>query len=198
MKKLTLISILMAGGFASNAMAASHKECNVNADITVEGCAWEREGNWVTTNAVKTDLPEPPHQLDVYVCTDLSNVPGKLVDNKCWVPWHGKEYRQDQFYVLSADPAHTYWEKVTSRVHDDAVDPKNKLFFTGRMDGHHPNYICAVNDGRPDQKGKSMIAGKLVGGLCWYSWGGHEYAVDPANPNDKREVFVLRWRGDQQ
>ncbi|WDD97605.1 hypothetical protein [Thalassomonas actiniarum] len=106
----------------------------------------------------------------MHVCREFSGVPGKRVGPNCFSPWYGKEYGHSNYQVLAAQPG--------------------KLLIKSMNEGSYNFYVCAVQD----QHGNFMT-GKYVGSYCWYPYGGHEYAVDPANHSDNRQVYVLWYKG---
>ncbi|WDE10336.1 DM9 repeat-containing protein [Thalassomonas haliotis] len=193
MKRLLALSLVIGlNGLTVAQVQAEqrYKECSSgDYELHYSGCSWldQRSEDPLRQYAVAAPGRENGHE--VHVCRDPSAVPGKRVGANCYIPWAGKEYGHGRYQVLAAQPGLVEWEAINYRANEAQVQP-GKLLIKSMNEGSYNAYICAVQD----QHGNFMT-GKYVGTYCWYPYGGHEYAVDPANHYDNRQVYVLWYKG---
>ena len=148
-------------------------------------CSWLELAAGQEPGQYAVTAPGGENGRQVHVCRDLKGVPDKRVGAHCYIPRYGKEYSHDRYQVLTARPGTLRWQVIGSRANRGLTLP-GKLLVKSITDGSYNAYICAVADARGN-----VITGKYVGSYCWYSYGGDEYAADPGNDKDNRQVYLL-------
>lgn len=195
MKSLFTLGAIAGLGLFGSFEAQAWISCNGNSDLNNSQCFWESTSfdQQLTTPENVVKAPGYENGSEVHVCRETNKVPGKRVEpvngshSFCWIPWAGKELEKGSYQVLNMKPGTYEWEVVNYNAYtqgDNSGRGRHMIF--SNMEGAYPTYICAVKD-----KHNNVMSGKYVNGYCWYSYGGHEYGVNPVVHNPEQQVYVL-------
>lgn len=180
----TLLASLSSIAAASGPVSC--QELNLPDSPMAGKCAWVPYHSGYGAVSSETVYGGTENGYSVHVCRDNSGTVGKLINGThCWVPWYGKEYRQDSYEILKVKDGSTHyrWDRVTS-----PISVFNNEVMAGKDSGN-ATYICRVYDNR---SGDYTVGKFIRGEICFYPHGGHEYAADPRH-QDPLYVDVLRY-----
>jgi ankyrin repeat protein len=147
------------------------------SDVSAQSLRWVRGGGNVPANAVEGG--EDADGSVLYICRTTHNgtqLPGKVVGNKCNYNWGTTEYSSGNFEVLVGGGE--YWSRRLDQV--SAV--------AGGSSGSQTYYVCrAITD-------KGTHPGRMQDGKCNYGFGGRGYAstnYEVLNGNAPAAVSLL-------
>ncbi|WP_440056638.1 DM9 repeat-containing protein (plasmid) [Pseudoalteromonas sp. T1lg65] len=187
MKKNTLLGLIISTVAAATCGSAFSYSDPSNWPYSV---GWRYNHLSVVEHSTKVYAGQHDANTPVYVCQH-GNLPGKLTNGKCYVPYRGREYGSTSYKALYVRYKDLEWRgrlgipfvagALPNEIRSDAV--------IGGQEGGYDVFIC---------KGKHYnhtVVGKFVRGHgCYFSHNGREHLLKVSEDNfyvltDKRPGF---------
>ncbi|GAB3038911.1 DM9 repeat-containing protein [Bowmanella dokdonensis] len=173
MNKLAKVTSILSMSFVTTLHAASFGSYDLvsKSDFPSDG--------YIPPEYVSFQGTERTIGKTIGICTDTHSrrVPGKIVDGSCFVEWDGKEYKNDEFFILRSSSGYRW----------TSVNQENKNFILnagvtpGTTDEGNYVYHCRIWD----PQNNIYTAGKYIP-----SRNGCYFALYGANFRSEKHAFL--------